>query len=87
MQIQQNSCRHCLHVMWLQPWFFSMREEHFGQALVFANIQLAVSDSSLHFSFQRINSLQEIGACGSSPHERQKDESQSMHLATPDKYM
>jgi hypothetical protein len=38
MQIQQNSCLQPLlrHVMWLQPWFFSMRPEHLGHGLVLA---------------------------------------------------
>jgi hypothetical protein len=49
MHIQQNSCRHFLHVMWLQPPFFSMVELHLGHSFVFADIQLAVSESSSHF--------------------------------------
>jgi hypothetical protein len=36
---------HCVHDMWLQPWFFSMRVWHLGQRRVLARIQFAVSDS------------------------------------------
>jgi hypothetical protein len=49
MHIQQNSLRHFLHVMWLQPPFFSIVELHFGHSLVLADIQFAVSESSSHF--------------------------------------
>ena len=71
MHIQQNSYLHCVHDMWLQPWFFSMRVLHFGQRFVLARIQLAVSDSFWHFSNQRATSSQLAGWCACSPHLKQ----------------
>jgi hypothetical protein len=73
--------------MWLHPWFFSMRVLHLGQHLVFAKIQLAVSLSFLHLSCHRPSSAQEQGACGSSPHLRQKSVPHlhsATHAANPD---
>src|SRR3569833_2506026 len=49
MHIQQNSCLHLRHVMWLHPPFFSMVELHLRHTIVLADIQLAVSESSAHF--------------------------------------
>mmetsp|Transcript_93018 Transcript_93018/g.267611 ORF Transcript_93018/g.267611 Transcript_93018/m.267611 type:complete len:80 (+) Transcript_93018:488-727(+) len=72
MQIQQNSCRHLVQVMWLHPWFFSILETHLGHDLVLARIQFAVSDSLRHFSFHLARSLHPQGECGSSPHKMQK---------------
>jgi hypothetical protein len=40
---------HFLHVIWLQPPFFSIVETHLGHSFVLAEIQLAVSESSSHF--------------------------------------
>lgn len=59
---------HCRHVMWLHPWFFSMRVLHFGHCFVFARIQFAVSLSFWHFSFHIESSVQDAGSCASSPH-------------------
>jgi hypothetical protein len=52
-----------------------------GQAFVLAKIQLAVSDSFLHFSFHDSNALQFSGECGSSPHLIQKEVEQESQLA------
>ena len=49
--------------MWLQPPFFSIAELHFGQSLVLAEIQLQVSESSLHFLSHFLMSLQLTGMC------------------------
>ena len=73
MHIQQNSYLHWLQLMWLQPWFFSMRVWHFGHLFVFAKIQLAVSLSFEHFTFHSLTRSQLAGSCTSSPHRKQKE--------------
>jgi hypothetical protein len=71
MQIQQNSFLQSLQVMWLQPWFFSMRVLQLGHFLVLARIQLAVSDSDTHFASHSLSCKQLMGLCASSPHLKQ----------------
>mmetsp|Transcript_12954 Transcript_12954/g.40899 ORF Transcript_12954/g.40899 Transcript_12954/m.40899 type:complete len:292 (+) Transcript_12954:210-1085(+) len=68
MHTQQNSCLHFLHVMWLQPPFFSMMHWHFGQSCVLALSQLQVSESSSHFFFHTLTIAQLAGACVSTRH-------------------
>jgi hypothetical protein len=58
--------------MWLQPWFFSMRLEHFGHFFVFTMIQLADSLELWHFSLHCVSCWQLVGSCISSPHLKQK---------------
>jgi hypothetical protein len=53
--------RGTLHVIWLQPPFFSMVAWHLGHSLVFALIQLAVSLSSAHFFNHRLASAHVVG--------------------------
>ena len=72
MHIQQNSYLHWLQLMWLQPWFFSMRVWHFGQRFVFAKIQFAVSLSFWHFSAHSASAGQPAGWWASSPQRTQK---------------
>ncbi len=51
MQVQQKFFLHFLQSILLQPPFFSIAVEQFGQSLVFATIQLAVSEKPMHFLF------------------------------------
>ena len=50
-----------LHVMWLQPPFFSMEVLHLGQHLVLDTSQLYVSESSLHLTSHRFRSSHDEG--------------------------
>jgi len=61
IQIQQNSYPHFRQVIWLHPPFFSMVEAHLEHSLVFALIQFAVSESSLHFLSHFLTSGQRQG--------------------------
>ena len=71
---QQNSCRQplLLHLMWLQPWFFSMRAWHCGHFLVLTSIQLAVSLSLPHLISQASSWSHATGACASLLQRKQK---------------
>jgi hypothetical protein len=77
MHIQQNSLRHFLQVIWLQPPFFSMVELHFGHSFVFADIQLAVSESSSHFFIHFFTNAQGAGWWSSWVQPKQKARPQS----------
>jgi len=44
--------------MWLQPPFFSIDALHLGHSLVFTEIQLAVSESSLHLFNHLVTKVQ-----------------------------
>ena len=85
MHIQQNSYLHWLQLMWLQPWFFSMRVWHLGQRLVLARIQFAVSLSFWHFSVHSVMRAQVAGWWASSPQRMQKAWPQPLgaHLTAP----
>jgi hypothetical protein len=67
MQIQQKSCLQLRQVMWLHPWFFSMRALQAGHLRVLARIQFAVSDSLTHLSAHSASCAQEQGSWASSP--------------------
>jgi len=48
LESRHAPCEHFLHVMWLQPPFFSMVLLHCGQSWVLTASQFAVSLSSAH---------------------------------------
>lgn len=56
-----DSHLHFLHVMWLQPPFFSIVELHLAHSLVLAINQFDVSESSAHFFSQSLTYLQISG--------------------------
>ncbi|XP_048538251.1 uncharacterized protein LOC125517094 [Triticum urartu] len=58
--------------MWLQPLFFSIAHRHFGQTLVLASIQFAVSESDLFFASHARTVPHDTGRWASSPQLQQK---------------
>lgn len=70
--IQQNSWPHPpdrrVHVMWLQPWFFSIGLWHLGHGFVFAKIHVTFSDSLEFFKFHFAADAHDTDGCDSSKH-------------------
>mmetsp|Transcript_9165 Transcript_9165/g.35860 ORF Transcript_9165/g.35860 Transcript_9165/m.35860 type:complete len:264 (-) Transcript_9165:449-1240(-) len=65
--------------MCMHPWFFSIRTPHLGHRLVLTMIQLAVSDSSSHFSSHELSMEQETGRWAPRPQPRQNALPQLSH--------
>lgn len=60
-----------LQTIWLHPPSFSIVTLHLGHSLVFAAIQLLVSESSSHFLIHFLSKWHFTGSCQFSPHEKQ----------------
>lgn len=70
-QSQQNSFLHWLHVMCMQPKFFSMGRPHLGQGLVLAMIHVRFSLSAPFLTSHLRTVEQSTGRCASSLHVKQ----------------
>jgi hypothetical protein len=62
---QQNSWRHCEHVMCIQPWFFWIGRAHFGHGFVLAMIHVKFSLSAEFLTVHALTVLQSTGRCAS----------------------